>query len=199
MIDRQTVTEKIYSLLNFQKKIYAEDPDYILIDEALKKIPANRFGEFYYHLNVNKCYHNNNGVLLRVKIVDAVEDFIYILSQEIWDKYGLEKRTEELFKKMYGLVCMLHGKSAEEIDRYIKRVDIESIKEKNVDGPFFTDMELDILDRSTFALFLSLGKYEQDNLREVIERQLKTYLVKKYLDDIISVQQVQTLEFKRNG
>jgi len=188
-VDRDKIIERLFRAISYSSlSAYSpDDPDVVFVRELLKKIPSNRLSEFYLFLfDPTNKYLNASGNLVRGYLVKAVGDFEEKLKSEIWRKYNLFERTEELYNMLYGLFTLCGAESPylqDRLERY-SNLKLEKIAFKNTSGDTvrFRDEDFKYIEKKGInKVFEEIEHRSAQEIKDEIEEFLKTYYANKYL------------------
>jgi hypothetical protein len=184
-MDKDTLIEKLYSIVNWQKKMDHSDPDYLFIAELVEDIPDDRLSDYYLFVNTTKKYHSPAGALLRFKIKDSVDDYIQKLKKEVWKKYGLEQKKSVLKQKIYSLAHCTKEIPAERKKTFLDRDNILQILYITASGekePLFDKEDQEILRHQGLEYLVDqCTAYGIEALESDIDLAIKTFFYKKYI------------------
>lgn len=150
---RGEYTDKIWRSVNYSQHEVRRDPDYLMIDEALRRIPPSKLQEFYDFLMENDAYHDRNGQPRRNGIHKAATDYLARLSERLWARYGLEEKVKTLLDKACAVAGSLrlkelkHPHLDERLDEVQKNIDRFGVIDKasGTRHPLLTQEERRIL------------------------------------------------------
>ena len=150
---RGEYTDKIWRSVNYSQHEVRRDPDYLMIDEALRRIPPSKLQEFYDFLMENDAYLDRNGQPRRNGIHKAVTDYLGELSERLWARYGLDEKVKRLFEKTCALAAGLrlrelkHPHLDERLDAVQKNADRFTVidKKSGTRHPLLTEEERRVL------------------------------------------------------
>jgi len=182
-MNRDAIIEKLFSIVNYQRKLNHEDPDYILIEKMIEEIPEHRLGDYYLFVTTSRKYHSPSGALLRVKIKDSVEDFIIKIKEEIWKEYDVEAKSVLLTDKIFSLYGATKSLPAEEKKNSFSRERIESvmyITKKGEREKLFTSEEMEIIFDIGIEKLIELCEDGKALAHNPIENGYKLYYTKVY-------------------
>ena len=157
---RLDYADKIWRAVNYRQTEVRNDPDYLMIDEELSRLPEHRLQEFYVHLMTGGEYLDRNGNPVRERLPRAVSDFLEILENEVWEKRGIGQKVERLIEKIEGVArqCRAREVRQEVYMKALKRYDADP------DNLFYVDNEGGrhrLLDEDEKAVIAAAGGFAE--------------------------------------
>jgi len=186
MTESEKIAKKLFSLVNLKKDIDYQDPDYGMILKKIRTIPEGKILDFYAFIMDRGQSFNGGGILKRNEITPSVEEFMGKISKEIWERNGVEEKSELLSNKMISVYDnIVKNKSQQEQFDFLGSVNLEKIYQINSRSEkekLFSSEELSVIGILGFkAIVGAISFHSKLEVRELIEKAYKSFFTKRYI------------------